>query len=131
MKRQAWFHDVKIALLVLLCIGVFILILGRNRYYSMIVNHAKESVLKRDLLTMREAIHNYMRDRQRPPESLQTLVDQKYLRMIPENPITQKADWVPHYVNFDLGDGKSLICIDDVHASTGPTDRKGIRYSDW
>ena len=130
MNRRARLPKTRIALLVLLLTAVFLMVLGRF-WYPVAVNHAKESVLKRDLLTMREAIHNYMRDRQRPPESLQTLVDQKYLRMIPENPITQKADWVPHYVNFDLGDGKSLICIDDVHASTGPTDRKGIRYSDW
>jgi len=72
---------------------------------------------------MREAIYKYTVDRQRPPESLQTLVDQKYLPMIPTNQITKKAVWVPHYVNFDLGGGKATVGIDDVHASSP--------YSDW
>lgn len=80
---------------------------------------------------MREAIHKYTVDRQRPPESLQTLVDQEYLRMIPTNPITQKADWVLHNVNFDLGGGKSVVCIDGVYAGSHQTDNNGVPYSDW
>jgi len=72
-----------------------------------------------------------MVDRRRPPESLQTLVDQGYLRMIPTNPISQEADWVPHNVNFDLAAGKSVVCIDDVHAGSAQTDNNGVRYSDW
>ena len=118
MNRQAWLSKIKIVLLGLVCTGALILVLDGNSWYKTGINHARESVLKNDLQTMREAIHKYIVDRQRPPESLQTLVDQEYLRMIPTNPITQKADWVPHYVNFDLGGGKSVVCIDDVHAGS-------------
>jgi general secretion pathway protein G len=80
---------------------------------------------------MREAIHKYTVDRRRPPESLQALVDEGYLRMIPKDPITHEVDWVPHYVDFDLGGGKSIFCMDNVHASKGQTDSHGVPYSDW
>ncbi|HJY91727.1 MAG TPA: hypothetical protein VJ255_15685 [Candidatus Acidoferrum sp.] len=117
-------------LLVLLCMGAFILVFARD-WYNINVKHAKESVLNNDLQTMRMAINKYTVDRQHPPQSLQVLVDEQYLRMIPTNPITGKVDWVPHYVNVDLGGEKSLECIDDVHASPGQTNSNGIQYSDW
>jgi hypothetical protein len=80
---------------------------------------------------MRMAINKYTVDRQHPPQSLQVLVDEQYLRMIPTNRITGKVDWVPHYVNVDLGGEKSLECIDDVDASPGQINSNGIQYSDW
>ena len=80
---------------------------------------------------MRMTIDEYTIDRQHPPQSLQVLVDEQYLRMIPTNPITGNVDWVPHYVNIDLGGKKSLECIDDVHASLGQNNNNGVPYSDW
>jgi len=130
MNRKTWLPRIKIMLLVLLCMGAFILVFARD-WYNINVKHAKESVLNNDLQTMRMAINKYTVDRQHPPQSLQVLVDEQYLRMIPTNPITGKVDWVPHYVNVDLGGEKSLECIDDVHASPGQTNSNGIRYSDW
>jgi general secretion pathway protein G len=131
MNRQAGLPRIKILLLVLLCsTSVFILVFSRD-LYNISVNHARESVLKRELQSMRMAIDKYTVDNQHPPQSLQNLVDQRYLRMIPTNPITKKVDWVPHYVNLDLGDGKSAVCINDVRASPGQTDSSGVPYSDW
>jgi general secretion pathway protein G len=92
---------------------------------------ARELVLKQDLQTMRMAIDDYSLDKRHPPESLQTLVDEKYLRAIPINPFTHKADWVAHNVTVDLGSPKSAIGIDDVHASGGQTDSSGTPYSEW
>ena len=130
MNRKAWLPRIKLMLLVLLCMGTFILVFGRY-WYNINAKHAKESVLKNDLQAMRMAIDKYTIDRQHPPQSLQVLVDDRYLRMIPTNPITRKVDWVPHYVNVDLGGEKSLECIDDVHASAGQTNSNGVPYSDW
>ena len=121
-----WFYwqgrNTRIALLVLLLTAAFFMVLGRF-WYPVAVNHANESVLKRDLQTMREAIDNYTHDQEHPPQSLQTLVDEKYLRMIPVNPFTRRADWVPHYVNAAPAGEASIVGIDDVHASAP--------YSDW
>lgn len=131
MNRHAWLPKIRIMLLVLVCAGVLILVLGGPSWYNARLNHARESVLKNDLQAMREAIHKYTVDNQRPPESLQILVDQHYLRFVPANPITKKPDWVPHNVNVDSGGGKTLVGIDDVHASPGQVDRNGVPYCNW
>lgn len=54
---------------------------------------ARESALKHDLFEMRKSIDDYYADKQRYPESLQALKQEKYLRDVPKDPITQKADW--------------------------------------
>ena len=135
MERQAWFPKIRVVLLVLVWTGILMWFSGGKSWwkswYKARIIHANESVLKNDLQDMREAIHRYTVDRRQPPESLQALVDENYLRMIPTDPITHEVDWVPHYVNFDLRGGKLLVGIDDVHAGTRRTDRNGVPYSDW
>ena len=111
-------------LLALLCAVILLPRLGKVCGLN-----ARESVLRNDLQTMREAIDNYTADKGRPPQSLQILVDEKYLRAIPINPITRKSDWVPHHVR--TGDQKSAVGIDDVHASAGEASDDGAPYSDW
>jgi general secretion pathway protein G len=54
---------------------------------------AREAALKDDLREMRSAIDNFYADKQRYPQSLAELKDSKYLRFIPKDPITGKAEW--------------------------------------
>jgi len=54
---------------------------------------ARESALRHDLFEMRKAIDDYYADKQKYPDSLQTLKAERYLRGIPKDPITQKEDW--------------------------------------
>src|SRR5258708_23150513 len=42
---------------------------------------------------MRGAIDNFYADKQRYPQSLAELKDQHYLRAIPKDPMTGKAEW--------------------------------------
>src|SRR5258708_36799438 len=42
---------------------------------------------------MRGAIDNFYADKQRYPQSLAELKDQHYLRAIPKDPMTGRADW--------------------------------------
>ena len=63
--------------------------------YSKSVKRAKEATLKEDLFQMRKLIDQYYQDKGRYPVSLRALVDEKYLRRIPEDPITRSAaTWV-------------------------------------
>ena len=55
---------------------------------------ARESTLKEDLTILRKLIDQYFVDKTKYPASLQALVDEKYLRKIPVDPITGKPDWV-------------------------------------
>jgi general secretion pathway protein G len=57
---------------------------------------AAENVLKANLHNMRKAIDDFYADKQRFPSSIQELVDEKYMRKIPVDPITKSADtWQP------------------------------------
>jgi len=48
--------------------------------YTGTIKRARESVLKQDLQTMRQAIDNYTLDKQQAPQSLEDLVEAHYLR---------------------------------------------------
>jgi len=54
---------------------------------------ARETVLMEDLYQLRRAIDAYFADRAKYPESLEELVEAKYLRDIPRDPFTGAADW--------------------------------------
>ena len=54
---------------------------------------AREAALKDDLREMRAAIDNFYADKQRYPQSLAELKDQHYLRSVPKDPISGKAEW--------------------------------------
>jgi general secretion pathway protein G len=54
---------------------------------------AREAALRHDLFEMRKAIDDYYADKQKYPDSLATLVSDKYLRSLPKDPITQRSDW--------------------------------------
>jgi len=60
---------------------------------------SKETALRTDLRSLREAIDRYKGARDRWPESLQALVDQRHIRAVPIDPMMDNApDWVvfPH-----------------------------------
>src|ERR1700686_4783159 len=54
---------------------------------------AREGVLKQNLFTLRSLISQYTLDKQKAPESLEDLVSNGYIKQIPTDPMTGKADW--------------------------------------
>ncbi|MCJ7563777.1 MAG: type II secretion system GspH family protein, partial [Candidatus Aminicenantes bacterium] len=60
--------------------------------YQSAVKKARESVLKETLFQLRKLIDQYYSDKGKYPASVQALVDENYLRKIPVDPITGKAD---------------------------------------
>ena len=83
-----------IELLVVLAIIALLLTLAMPRYFSSL-DRAKVDALRHDLTTMREAIDKYYGDNGQYPDSLNQLVEKKYLRAIPPDPLTDSPDtWV-------------------------------------
>lgn len=63
--------------------------------YQTAAKRAREAVLKEDLFQFRKLIDHYYQDKGRYPASLQALVDEKYLRAIPVDPMTKSpTSWV-------------------------------------
>lgn len=83
-----------VELLVVLAIVGVLLALAVPRYFTSL-ERSREAVLKENLYQMREAIQQYYTDKGKYPETLQVLAEQKYLRRIPPDPITEKTDtWI-------------------------------------
>ena len=101
---------------------------------------AAESVLKTNLRTMREVIDQYYGDKGHYPESLEVLVDTKYLRAVPYDPITKRTDsWVVIYeeedpenppAETDRPEGGEPGVI-DVRSGSELTALDGTPYSEW
>lgn len=82
------------------------------------VRPMKLATLKADLAVMRSAIEDYTVDRGTPPQTLEELVQAKYLKAIPIDPLTMKKDWVLHFGDVATGPGKVVFGIDDVNSRT-------------
>lgn len=95
---------------------------------------ARESTLKESLFTIRKLIDQYHTDKSKYPLSLQTLVDEGYLRKKPEDPMTGSADtWVevreePQADDIEPG---YVPGITDIHSGSDRTGLDGTPYSTW
>jgi general secretion pathway protein G len=96
------------------------------------VRSAREAVLKEDLHIMRSAIDSYTMDKQKAPQSLDDVVQEGYLKSIPEDPMTHSATtWVT-----DTSDSLSSIDqtdpgINDIHSGSDETGSDGTAYNTW
>lgn len=90
------------------------------------VDYAKDSALKEDLHVLRKAIDDYYANSGRYPQSLNQLVEKRYIRRIPVDPLTGSAtSWVENRSD-DKGGG-----INDVHSGAEGNDSDGKPYRDW
>ena len=115
-----------IELLVVMAILATLLSIAAPRYFES-VERAKETTLRTDLRMLREAIDKYGADRGRLPDSLQGLVDQRYIRAVPVDPVTDTAtDWVlvPHPDGVTAG-------VYDVKSGAPGNARDGSSFARW
>lgn len=98
--------------------------------YQYIVQNAKETVLKENIRQIEKAIDQYGADKGKLPQSLQELVDAKYLREIPVDPVTEKAEWdeVQGENSFSTEGGQGLV---DVKSLATGEDSNGKPYKDY
>lgn len=116
-----------------LMIAMFILIILLSvalPTYQRSVQYAKETVLKENLWQMRKAIDQYASDKGKYPPSIDALVEAKYLREMPVDPILERAEWEPVMgedpLNPDSGDG-----LKDVKSIAEGQDSEGKSYSEY
>ncbi len=93
---------------------------------------AREAVLKEDLFRLRDAIDQYYADKNMYPQSLDTLVSDKYLRAVPVDPFTQSADtWQTTMSEIDPANPSAQPGIYDVKSGSDRTAMDGSQYSSW
>ena len=83
-----------IELLVVLTVVALLSAVAAPRYVQH-VDRAREVALRESLARMRQAIDHFHADQARYPEAIAELVASGYLRAVPVDPVTERADtWV-------------------------------------
>lgn len=83
-----------IELLVVMAVIALLLTIAVPRYFGSL-DRSKETALKQNLNVMRDGIDKFYSDQGRYPESLDELVEKRYFREIPPDPITESSQtWV-------------------------------------
>ena len=114
-----------VELLVVMAIIGLLLAIATPRYVGTL-ERSRETALKQNLAVMREAISNFHTDLNRYPESLDELVEKKYLRSIPVDPVTDRRDtWIGRQ-SSDLSEQG----LADIVSGAEGTSSDGIPYQD-
>jgi general secretion pathway protein G len=96
------------------------------------IRKAREAVLKEDLHVIRAAIDSYTMDKQKAPQTLDDLIQDGYLKEIPQDPMTYSKDtWVTDSSDALHSIDQTDSGIDDVHSGSQETGSDGQPYSSW
>lgn len=102
--------------------------------YKTATKRAREAVLKENLFQIRKLIDQYYADKEKYPTSLQTLVDEDYVRYIPIDPITKSSGtWVE--IQEIPSDDELLLDFQpgvvDVRSGSDQKALDGTLYNTW
>lgn len=112
-------------LVVLTVLAVLAAIVAPN--YLERIDDARETVLRKNLVGLREALDQFFRDKGRYPKDLNELVEQRYIRAVPEDPITGRKDsWV--LVPSKSGQAGGVF---DVKSGSAASARDGTPFAQW
>ncbi|OYU00182.1 MAG: type II secretion system protein G [Burkholderiales bacterium PBB1] len=116
-----------IEMMVVMAIVATLLTLALPRYFHS-VERSREAVLKHDLRTLRDAIDRHLADRGRYPQTLDELVERRYLRRVPPDPIT---DSVSTWITLPPPEGELRDGVYDVRSGAPGNSLDGEPYDSW
>jgi general secretion pathway protein G len=115
-----------IELLVVLGIVALLLTLAVPRFFPS-VDRTKETILQENLRNTRAVIDQFYADTGRYPESLEQLVEKKYLPALPFDPIADSdSNWV---IVAPEEEGKGAVY--SIRSSAEGKGRNGKPYAEW
>lgn len=115
-----------IELLVVMAIIATLLSIATPRYFHSI-EKSKEAVLKQDLSTLRDALDKHYADTGKYPATLDELVAKKYIRSIPEDPVSgNTTSWLSIAPDDPAKGG-----VYDIKSGALGNGRDGTAYSEW
>jgi general secretion pathway protein G len=114
-----------IELLVVMAIIGVLLSVTVPRYFH-IIDSSKEKVLVENLRVTRDAIDKFYGDTGRYPDSMDELVDKRYLRSLPIDPVTESnSSWV-----IVPPDDQFTGNVYDIKSGASGTDHDGRAFGD-
>jgi general secretion pathway protein G len=115
-----------IELLVVLGIVALLLTLAVPRFFPSI-DATRETILQENLRNTRAVIDQYRADTGRYPDSLEQLVEKKYLRELPMDPITESREtWI-----VEPPQEEEQGEVGNVKSGAPGSDSKGQPYAEW
>ena len=114
-----------IELMVVMAIIATLLTLVAPRYYKS-VDRSKEVTLKQNLTLIRDALDKHYGDTGTYPESLEALVEKRYLRKVPIDPVTDTSGTWILVPPKDSGKG----AVFDVHSGADGTSSNGTPFGE-
>ncbi len=115
-----------IELLVVMSIIATLLMIAMPRYFHSL-ERSKEAVLHQDLAVMRDAIDKFYGDLARYPDSLGELVERRYIRSVPVDPMTKSAEtWV-----LVPSEDSNITGARDVRSGAIGESSNGTLFAEW
>jgi general secretion pathway protein G len=92
MRRRHGFTLIE--MLVVMAVIALLLTLAAPRYFGSL-ERSKDTTLAQNLVTLRGTLDKFYADKGRYPEALGELVEQRYLRAVPVDPVTgSDSTWI-------------------------------------
>ncbi|HTU03519.1 MAG TPA: prepilin-type N-terminal cleavage/methylation domain-containing protein [Candidatus Sulfotelmatobacter sp.] len=114
-------------LIVVSIIGILVTLAQPS--FNRAVTSAREATLKENLFVLRDVLDQFYADNTKYPAALTDLVEKRYLRRVPIDPITRSPDtWLLVRAVDDKGQDAGIF---DVKSGSDATALDGTRYSDW
>ena len=89
---------------------------------------AKESTLKENLFIVRKSLDDYYADKGRYPEELKVLVEDRYIRHVPDDPVSETTQWQLVFTDGGIDQGRGII---DLHSLSTEISSEGNYYNEW
>jgi general secretion pathway protein G len=117
-----------IELIIVMAILALLISIAVPRYFTHI-ERAKEATMKQNLNVMRDSIDKFYGDKGRYPDTLEELAEQRYLRSVPVDPITDSATTWSVVPPPAESDAKGSVY--DVKSGAQGTASDGTAFADW
>ncbi len=117
----------------MIVISIMIILMGiAVPLYQQSLIRARESVLREDLYTLRNAIDQYTLDKQKAPQTLADLTQAGYIKSLPRDPFTNSRDtWTTEMEDSMRSLDQTQPGIADVHSGSDRTSGDGTAYNTW
>ena len=115
-----------IELVIVLAVISLLLTIAMPRYFHS-VDKSKQTMLRSNLASTRDALDKYYTDNGKYPDQLAALVTQKYLRSLPFDPVTESTTTWTIIPPENLEKGAVL----DIHSGAPGNGSDGTPYSAW